>query len=355
MALLAGCGTDPFESSPEAVASVAQVLDTRLTCNVPFNDAPPATLNAGLIASQVTSVVGLSDTMGGIGVKLELVNNQYPTQYVNVVESRSAAGAGWQTSYIVGDWPGGVNPIVFNQAAGNSLGGQWGYTNSYAATASAIHALDWNPLVSDHLMGALPPITFSPCSGTGYVFDDGQAHITGTLLGTSAGSVIQWTHAYSLRARMAQTWPWVRAEQALYLQKSVAAMGDLRIYLKKGSTVHGPIRPVNRFTIPDADCNPNYPGSGCNAFGYNYAILVWNIFGTDVGILIRNLEAGISLNMEETTYCQDATDLTCGNINFHVWSDLQSQNISAGMVRTVSQDYVIGTLPQLAAMGYTIY
>ncbi|MGE6758251.1 hypothetical protein ACQKGO_09590 [Corallococcus interemptor] len=335
------------------MASEAQPLQTQLNC-LPPSDwawAPPATVNVGLIASQVTSVVGLSDSIGGVGVKLELVNNQYPTQYVNVVEDRSAAGAGWQTSYIIQDWPGGVGNIVFNQAAGNSLGGQWGYTNLYAFSGSTINAMDWNPLVADHIheTGA----AFSPCQDTGYVFDDGQSNITGALVSTAAGSVVRWTNAYSYRARMNQSWPKWSAEQALYLKKNVASMGDLRIYLRNGSTVHGPIRPVNRFSIPGATCSQD-KGSHCNTGAYDYAVLVWTIFGVDVGIAIPNLSDGVSLNMEEETYCPDANDLTCGNINFHAWTVVPSTNILAGSVRTVSRDYYIGTLPQLAALGYTV-
>ncbi|NOK22017.1 hypothetical protein [Corallococcus carmarthensis] len=333
------------------MASKVQSLQTQLSCFQPFEWAPPATVNVGLIASQVTSVVGLSDSIGGVGVKLELVNNQYPTQYVNVVEDRSAAGAGWQTSYIIQDWPGGVGNIVFNQAAGNSTAGQWGYTNLYAFSGSTINALDWNPLVSDHLHEA--GTSFSPCYSTGYVFDDGQSNITGALVNTAAGSVVRWTNAYSFRARVNQSWPQWSAEQALYLKKNVASMGDLRIYLRKGSTVHGPIRPVSRFTIPEATCVQNN-GSACNTVPYDYAVLVWNILGVDVGIAIPDLSDGVSLNMEETTYCSNANDLTCGNINFHAWKRLPSANILAGSVRTVARDYVIGTLPQLAALGYTI-
>ncbi|WP_147442836.1 hypothetical protein [Corallococcus interemptor] len=353
---LAACGPGPSEAPPKTVVPEVQSLQTQLNCLPPTDWAwaPPATVNVGLIASQVTSVVGLSDSIGGVGVKLELVNNQYPTQYVNVVEDRSAAGAGWQTSYIIQDWPNGVGKIVFNQAAGNSLGGQWGYTNLYAFSGSTINALDWNPLVADHIHAepGTPYTPFSPCFGTGYVFDDGQSNITGTLVNTAAGSVVRWNNAYSFRARMNQSWPLWRGEQALYLKKDVAAMGDLRIYLSKEGTIHGPIRPVNRFSILGADCNQE-KGSHCNMEKVDYAVLVWTIFGVDVGIAIR-VDEDISLNMEEETYCTNPNDLTCGNINFHAWTTLPSANIPAGSVRAVSRDYYIGTLPQLAALGYTI-
>jgi hypothetical protein len=349
--MLAGCGRPPAEEAPETAGTAQQEVDTRLSCNLAFSYAPPATVNVGLIASQVTSVVGLSDSMGGVGVKLELVNNQYPNQYVNVVEPRSAAGAGWQTSYIIQDWPGGVGNIVFNQAAGNAVGSQWGYTNRYAFSGSVINAMDWNPLVSDHIheTGA----AFSPCKGTGYLFDNGKVDVNGSLVNTSAGSVILWKNAYSFQSRMNQSWPSWSAEQALYLNKQVASMGNLRIYLKRGTTLVGPIRPVSRFSIPGATCVQNN-GSACNTGPYDYAVLVWNIFGLDVGIAIPNLSNGVSLNMEEVTYCANASDLTCGNISFHSWTSLGSVNIPAGAVRTVSRNYYIGTLPQLAALGYTI-
>lgn len=340
---------DPITASPDVGVDG---VDTRLDCGLAFALAPEPTVIISQAGSEVSSVVGLSDSIGGVGVLFQLHNNAVPDQWVNVLEPRSAAGAGWQTSHLIHDDLGGAGIIVFNQAAGNSVGSQWGYTNAYSFAGNTARSTRWNPLVSDHIH--LEPEVHSPCTDSGYLFDDGKVDVFGAPVPTpTQGTALVWENNYSYRARVAQSWPGWSAEQAFYLSKSVAAAGDLRIFLVREGEAHGPIRPYERFTIPGATCQ-QVDGSKCNTPGYDYAVLVWNIFGLDVGIAIPDLQEGVSLNLEETVYCASASDHACGNINFHSWLRRGPLEVAAGETRTLSQRYYVGTLPQLAELGFPV-
>lgn len=130
-------------------------------------------------------------------------------------------------------------------------------------------------------------------------------------------------------------------------------MGALRLYLKRGQTQHGPLAPFDLFSIPGAACD-SVNGSHCNAGAYDYALFVWNILGLDIGIAIPNLLA-VSMNLETVTYCGVASDDACGNINFHAWLDGGDGSYATGEIRTVGQVYYVGTLEQLADLGYATW
>jgi hypothetical protein len=326
-------------------------FETQLTCNVPFAQALRSVVQVGMIGTDVTSVVGVDDQFAGIGAKFELLNNDSPGNYVNVVEARSGAGAGWQTSSLTYDNPGGVGIIVFNQAAGNSVGTQWGYRNRFSENGSSIYSLGWNPLYSDHIHEVAGG--HSPCNRSGYVFDDGAVHILGARVQTPHGVALAWRNQYSFRSRVQQSWPNWSIEQAFYLSRPVARAGNLRLYLRRGATMHGPIRPYDSFSIPSATCD-QVRGSHCNTLAYDYALLVWNIFGRDIGVAIPDLNA-VSLNLETVTYCSNAANDSCGNINFHSWLRRGgAASFATGQIRTYGQVYYVGTLPQLADLGYTL-
>ena len=147
------------------------------------------------------------------------------------------------------------------------------------------------------------------------------------------------------------TWKSWSAEQSFYLSRSVARMGNLRLYLKRGDTKHGPYAPHVGFTIPEAICD-SVNGSHCNTLGYDYALFVWNIFGLDIGVAIPK-PSFVSLGLETVTYCGDPADDACGNINFHSWLQNGGQaSYAPGEVRSFNQLYYIGTLEQLADLGY---
>lgn len=326
-------------------------INNTLTCNVPVWNAINSNVQIGMIGTNVTTVVGIDRFMGGVGAKFELRNNAMPNlpqHWINILENRSGAGAGWQTSYLIRDNPGGVGIIVGNQAAGNSVSYQWGYSNSYGNDGNNLWAGSWNPLPSDHIHEVAGG--HSPCIPNGYLFDDGAVSILGQIKSTPNGTAIEWKNTYKYKSRMSQSWPNWYVDQGFYLNRAVARSRNLRLYLKKGTYQHPVIRPHNSFTINGASC----VNSTCNAGAYDYALFVWNIDGLDIGVAIPNLKA-ISLLLEKIVYCGDPNNDTCGNISFHSWLRTEAEgpvSFSTGQIRSFSKNYIVGTLPQLSYLGY---
>ncbi len=331
-------------------APMPSSLQTDLTCHVPGIEALQPTVQASLRGSDVTVVLGVDPRFGGIGAQFRLIDNQHPNQGVDVLEPRSGAGAGWQTSFLVTDWPSGVGIIVFNQASGNAVGYQWGYASTLVSDGPNIYATSLVPLPSDHIHESA--ITTSPCDSNGYLFDDGALDIAGSLVQTDQGIAMAWRNRYRYRSRGDQSWPEWSAEQAFYLSRRIAREHDLRLYLVSGSTHQGPFAIYDPFAIPDATCTNSF----CNTPAYDYAVLVWNIAGRDIGVALPDLRHGTSINLEQTTYCSDPSDDDCGNINFHSWLAHEGPvSYSSGQVRTYSQQYFVGTLEQLADLGFAVW
>lgn len=345
-------GDQPYVPPPVAV-QIPAAVSTDLRCNIPFSKPLTSTVKAGAIGGAVTSVVGIDAETAGIGATFELKNNASP-HYVNVLETRSGAGAAWQTSSLVWDNPGGVGIMVFNQSAGNSVGSQWAYTTK--AVAKGAHDIEtalFTPVYSDHIHEK--PEGHSPCNNSGFLFDEMKQDIFGHKVPTPHGSAILWQNVVTYRSRVNQSWPRWTAEQAFYLSRSIARAGDLRVYLVRGKTVDGPIRPYKAgFTIPGATCLGG-AGTFCNTLAYDFGVLVWNIHGLDVGVAIEPLSNGVSLNLEESVYCAKPADDSCGNINFHAWFPrTEPAKFAAGAVRTMHKNYFVGTLEQLAALGFSL-
>jgi len=125
-------------------------IDDRLT-KADWITIPAATHSKTVEGSEVVVRLGISADFGGVGVVFELARKRQDGSVgaaVNILEARSAAGCGWQTSYgfTYTDAAGHARSAVFNQAAGNSTPYQWGYGNDYFELA----AFHWNPAVSDH-------------------------------------------------------------------------------------------------------------------------------------------------------------------------------------------------------------
>lgn len=353
-----GGGASAYEP-PAVVVRDAGQTSADLRCEIPIAQALTPTVKVGAVGSHATSVVGLDAGVSALGALFELKNNASP-HYVNVLETRSGAGAAWQTSSLVYDNPGGVGILVFNQSAGNSVfnqsagnsvGFQWAYGTTASATGPrSIETSAWTPVPSDHVHGE--PGGHSPCNSTGHLFDDTKQEIFGHEVPTAHGKATLWQNVVTFRARVAQSWPHWKAEQAFYLSRGVARAGDLRVYLGRGDAVHGPIRPYDAgFTIPGASCTHG-SGTYCNTAAYDYAVLVWNVHGLDVGVALDDVPA-ISLNLEDRVYCASPTDDACGNINFHAWFETVSPaKFAKGQKRTHHKNYYVGTLAQLRDLGF---
>jgi hypothetical protein len=331
-------------------------VNTNLSCYGAWAADLPDTNTWGVSGTSVGVHVGANANFGGIGTQLGLSNLANGSPYVDVLEARSGTGAGWQTSYWLKD-PSSDKYIVFNQAAGNSIGYQWGYKNSFPGTA----ALDWNPIVSDHLQhGGLvgPQTNFSPCAGTGYMFDYGKVHYG---LGTSytiLGNAVALTNQYQLQSQYNQFWSQWALEQAMYLSKNVATMGNLRMYFAwKNGTHTGPVYPYqNSFSVPGASSSAcGYDGCQFHLSNLSYMVMVWNIFGLDVGVAIPTSSiAQPLLNTETHTYCADVNNPVCGSISLHLYQTVENNHSrTTGQVNSYGVDYRVGTNTQLGLLGFT--
>ena len=347
------CGSCPSDCGTCAPAFADAPAPTEfqvgLTCDYGWALPLDARGQATMAGAGISSVVGLDDRFGGVGAKFALRNNAFPDSWVDILEPRSGAGAGWQTSFLVDDAAGGAGIIVFNQAAGNGVSSQWGYGTTFVEDGQNIHATTWIPLASDHIHTVAGG--HSPCLSTGYVFDDGAVDIAGAGVETPHGTALAWRNRYRYRSRTNQSWAGWSAEQAFYLSRSVARAAGLRLYLVRGTTRHGPFAIYDAFTIPEASCTDSF----CNTPGYDYAVLVWNIHGLDIGVALP-VGGGTSINLEQTTYCTNPADDACGNINFHSWVVRDRPAAYAmGSVREASQVYYVGTLSQLADLGFATW
>ncbi len=282
---------------------------------------PAATHTKTIEGSEVVVRLGITGDFGGVGVVFELARKHSDGSVgspVNILEARSAAGCGWQTSFLFQD-PGKQQTIVFNQAAGNSTPYQWGYHNDYDELA----AFHWNPIVSDHVgpFGTNQSIPTNPFDGSGYVVEDGRLHIGTNTVAVGSGSVVNITNQYTLRSRFDQLWPAWAAEQAFYLNKAVARSHNLRVFLRgaSGGWSEGPIRPYDNYVIHNGTSNCNESGCSSHTDTLSYALFVWELDGVDIAIAIDPPSDPWygHLNMSRTTYGADPNSDENGSIDWH--------------------------------------
>lgn len=352
-------------SSIAAVATMlfanAYALDTELKCQViGIWDAPP--MGAAVQAVQGTDVtvkVGISEKYGGVGVLFSLND-------VNILESRAATGAGWQTSSVIWEGPlaAPIRQILFNQGAGNSRAGQWGYHNTY----SGLTALDDNPIWSDNIHpDGNPDLNdqTSPCATPapyGYMFDHGRLQISMAAAATSGhGNAVMLTNAYTYQHQVAQSWSRWYAEQAFYLNKAVARSHNLRVYLTHADGTKQQIDPFNGL---DQQFHQKFL-FGKDFPSIQYAVLVWNINGQDIGVAIDarhqpdqvegKLSFHGSLMRQDNNFSCETGEDQCGVFEWHTYmQNYEPALLEVGKPTKVSTDYRVGTLAQLADWGYTI-
>ena len=336
-------------------------VSAALTCNYPLWAVPPVTDTATVPGARVSVRIGLSHDLGGVGVQFQIINNDTPNAPLNVLEVRSAAGSGWQTSCLLTD-AARDQITVFNQSAGNSGGAQWGYRTSYRRTAAGLEAAGWCPIWSDHFHPhrdfavGVSTSPYGPHPSCRY--EDGRLRLLLGAVPTAQGRVVRITNEYAYRSRTAQKWRSWACEQAFYLNKSVARTADLRVYLcgRDDSWREGPIRPADDYAI-------QHGAGACSGVGCHfhidplaYALLVWKVGRQDVGIAItRSTPFDAHLNMAKTGIsCDDVSD-ACGSIDWHsVLTDTGPVNIPQGAERHYGMTYYVGTLPQLAGLGFTV-
>lgn len=354
---LAGRAEHPTDGRTHGPHDTTSVL----TCNYPLWAVPPVTDTEIVRGASVSARVGLTRDFGGVGVQFQLISNDAADAPLDILEARSAGGSGWQTSCLLTD-AGRDQITVFNQAAGNSGGAQWGYRSRYRRTAAGLEAEGWSPNWSDHFhphrnFGV--GISTSPCRpDTGFHFEDGRLRLLLGTVPTAHGRVVRITNEYTYRSRAAQAWQSWACEQAFYLNKSVARTADLRVYLcgQNASWREGPIRPADDYTI-------RHGAGACSGVGSNfhidplaYALLVWKVRQHDVGIVItRSTPFDAHLNMAKTGISGSEMSDACGSIDWHsVLTNSGPVTIKQHAERRYAMTYYVGTLPQLADLNFTV-
>ncbi|WP_165226262.1 hypothetical protein [Aquisphaera insulae] len=321
---------------------------------------PPATHVKTIVGSEVAVTLGIAGDFGGVGVTFELARRQSDGSVgspVNILEARSAAGSGWQTSVLLRDQTK-HQTIVFNQAAGNSTPFQWGYKNDYFELA----AFKWNPVVSDHVhpnYNFSHSVATSPFDGSGYVLEDGRLHIGTNTVSVGSGSIVDITNQYTLRSRFDQTWEGWAAEQAFYLNKAVARSHHLRVFLRgaSGGWSEGLIRPYDNYVVRNGQSTCDENGCSAKTNSLSYVLFIWEVDGSDIAVAIvpPNESCYGHLNMSRFTYGPNPTtdpDAN-GSIDWHtVVAAQDTTHFPAAAERPYQVRYLVGTPDQLSSLGY---
>lgn len=325
-----------------------------ITCN--HNSHPSTTHEETYAGTGVRARLAISAPFAGIATAFELSNTEADDR-VNILAP--GAGATMQTTWggFAAEDPG--RRIGVDQGVGGAFL-QWGSGGSFAG----LRQQDWTPLWT----GSIAGLENTPCyNSASYIFD-GKQNITGELVPTAHGNAIRVVNEYSYRPTRSWTWTDYRLEQAFYLNKAVAKSRFLRVYLfgAGGAWSEGPIVPYESFKI-DHHAGPCDMGTdplqrwGCFTQPLDYALFVYSIGGKDIGVVIRptsNRPFFGSLNMMKTMACQDANNPECGDLEWHSFhrapeiDGVSTWSMQQGSIYTEAMSYTVGTLQQLADLGY---
>jgi hypothetical protein len=259
--------------------------------------------------------------------------------------------------------------INYNQAAGNS-DQVWGYGSDFDMSHGFAQR-EWLPLFSnDYREGeslTARDIQTSPCQGTSSRLGDGRATIVPRTIQTPRGDVVRLTNSYFVRADDAQDWQWLRADQALYLDRGAARAADLRVYYASpGQAVVGPIRGYDPFgPMPRGQVRNQHCRAGDCFFSTNpisYAVLVWRVGGIDLAIAIHPNDGSTFtgfLRLRPDLVCRSGQD-NCGNLQWHsaivdsIFDPKTKRRFKAGEVTDYRLIYDFGTPDQLASLGFPL-
>ncbi len=323
----------------------------KLTCDYSFAAIPPVTKTIARSGSAAGVRIGFSEDFGAIATSFELVNPANGAS-VNVLESRSGAGSAWQYTGQATAYDGGG--ALINQAAGNSLGSQWGYQSvlnvNTSATGVTASAANWVPNPSDTLNGD----GTSPCASQypPAVFDLGKPSMSVSDIATSLGTALNITSTYTLQSTIDQYWKMYVPGEAIYMNRQVARDANLRMYILGPGWTEGPIRPYyDNFTIAHATYVRPVPqwGVWMITADVQYTAFVWNVGGKDVGVVLPGAKG--SQRLVNNTYCSNEADYSCGSMDYGFWEQLdQSSSYPNGAIRSYSFGYLVGSVPQLEAI-----
>lgn len=353
-------------------------INQKLTCDF-APGIPPVTDSHTFAGSAASLRVSINRDLGGIPSKVEIINNARPDKPLNIVHADGSPDVSWQTTTAGRPTNDPNRLVVHNQAAGSS----WGASGVYENDPRGLRQVDWSPLFSDHMidLGAgTPDIRTSPCAGNSYQSLYGQTQFLNQPRANGAAGI---AYQQTLLALHPQTWKHWEDEQAFYMTRISAAYGDLRIYLvnlPSGSDpgwAEGPIRPYTDFVVQhrqvemvvnSVDFNQDFMATKAFTMPFNYAVMVWNVAGQDIGMAIsrddisQKYTAYINANKRTPQSCINANDENCGQVDWHAtlthgytyYSDNQDRVFAAGQEIATKLNYTVGTLEQLAQLGFHI-
>jgi len=311
-----------------------------------------------MIEGQTVGVtIGVSADLGGVGVYFGLANlSKDPGTSINVLEARSAAGCGWQTSYLLKDQTNNEQVVVFNQSAGNSATCQWGFPNDFVISAKGLAAKYWNPIVSDTVGGTpTSPLTIPP---SGILLDDGILQIGTAVQPTRQGDIADITNLYTLRSRFDnQYWAEWFLEQAFYSNRNIAKRGQFKIYLydsKKMLLDDGISPQLEGFAASYGHFEPHPKDQGIRDFKTNtitYTVFLWFLPDLDVEIAVL-----VTPPPEKTCFAHIVLESNRyngeGSIGWHLFIEHLEPAVFTRIPREHRVRYQVGTKCQIAGLGF---
>jgi hypothetical protein len=86
----------------------------------------------------------------------------------------------------------------------------------------------------------------------------------------------------------------------------------------------------------------------------SYAVIVWNVYGEDIGMAMAGPLHNMAILSQSTSGgCPDPSDPSCGSLMIGAnMTYYNNYHIPQGYQRSVTQNWVIGHLNQLADLGY---
>jgi hypothetical protein len=344
-------------SSPAlAEPSITAPLNTTIQCGTAAaqNAVLPVTDTVALEGTGYSAVFGFNRNYGGVISSLRLIRTGYGE--ADVIEARSTAGAGLQTSSFVWPYSPPDAPLIFNQGTGNAIGHQWGFGATLSGSASPSIAWrssqDWTPEYAD----TFGTQALSPCDQPPYdaLFDDAALDFAMSQTPTPYGGPgLLATHKLTWRARVDQWWANSYASHAVYLSRSVARAGGLRVYVSQPSALTGPLMAAD--SLAAFGLCPGSVESYCAPVDTQWVMMVWNIFGMDIGVVVETTGGGLQLRLSKHQYCADDLNDACGEIDVQITSPMTGPIARpAWSLRSYAVNYRIGTPQQLSSMGYVI-
>ncbi len=333
-----------------ATAAPDAPVSSTYHCFVPQYSVTQPTHTLSLWGSTTFAHVGFSKNNGGIATSLILGDST--NTHVQVLESRSGAGAAWQFSN--GGYLGTnnrtdfdhttLNPLI-NQGGGNARGYQWSIGVDLRSTATSVNQADWAQAYTDTVARYAPDlypgqdkavtVGTSPCEPYHEVtnpllmFDLNSMDAYASTVQTSAGTAtrLDWHFSQkSLFHHVIGTWDEFGTGHGFYLNRATARAYNLKMYLVRPDLTAPDavieVSPQDDFRLSAQDewivdiwAGPTHM---INRDRFSHVAFIWTLpTGKKVGFAAPYKHGGV-FRLEKTIYCTNPDDDQCGSISVGV-------------------------------------